>query len=59
MTCQHKSVRFMSGGFYIGCSDCGAVWIAIKSMSDPQPDHSRSGSVGMSSLRVDPTEFQP
>lgn len=44
-TCQHKTLHFGSGGYYILCSEpgCGAAWIAWKMGEDERTDGVRKG----------------
>lgn len=43
MMCRHLRLCFHSGGYYIQCTDCKAMWVAIKNgfTSDQDLDHTR------------------
>ena len=41
--CEHESLMFGSGGFYVICEKCHGHWVAIHH-SDNEPDHSRSSN---------------
>ena len=52
--CDHPSLMFGSGGFYVICEACDGFWVANKNNGmDNDIDHSRtSGLVTTSSKRV-------
>jgi len=39
--CKHKQLHFGSGGYYVLCSRCGAMWVATKPHTGDKPDPTR------------------
>ena len=37
MECEHKTLRFGSGDYYVTCKDCGRTWVKAGPASD-EPD---------------------
>lgn len=38
--CGHTRLHLMSGGYYLGCTDCGKKWVAITNEGDDRAlDH--------------------
>ena len=45
--CGHTRLHLASGGYYLGCADCGKKWVAIRNDGDDRStDHApRFGSM--------------
>lgn len=43
--CGHARLHLMSGGYYLGCVDCGKRWVAIDN-SGPDTAVDRKGRFG-------------
>jgi uncharacterized Zn finger protein len=47
--CDHRSVRFHSGDYHIGCTECGAVW-TITDREKHNPDFASTTRSGIDRL---------
>ena len=52
--CRHKVLFFGSGGYYLICTQCSAMWVAKDPMSDdPDRNYARTDLTSQD-FRVDP-----
>ena len=54
--CQHTTLMFASGAFYIICQECFKYWVAIGNDGDADIDYSRGNSTVSGQIRVEKKE---
>jgi len=56
--CRHKTLFFGSGGYYLICAECSAMWVAKDPMNDEPDKNFERINLNNKDVRIDPNHGQ-